>query len=149
MLVCLFHLTLPQILSVSVKAVETLSIALRPTASHPTSTKIVCTISSDGKIHIYDLASVPASDPSVSSDKKVQIEPVAVYDTKGTRLTCVTIADGDVQSKQDAGVKRKRAHEDEDSEGEDEECEGDEDAWVSDNTQEELQGERDGNEEED
>jgi protein MAK11 len=106
----------------------------------------VCTISSDGKIHIYDLTSVPASDPSMSPDKKVQIKPVAVYDTKGTRLTCVTVADGDVQSKQEAGLKRKRANEDEDPEGEDEE--GDEGAWASDNTQEE-QGEGDINEEED
>jgi protein MAK11 len=106
-----------------VKAVETLSIALPGSLkSKRTSTTIVCTISSDGKIFVYDLASLPES-PSTS---KTEITPKAEYDTKGTRLTCVTVAEGDVVTRSDS-VKRKRtetdevADDDEDSDAEDEE----------------------------
>jgi len=95
-----------------VKAVETLSIAL-PESSNTkrTSTTIVCTISSDGKIFVYDLASLPASSSS-SSSKIIQLEPKAEYDTKGTRLTCVALADGDVVTESVNG-KRKRTVTDE------------------------------------
>ena len=41
------------------------------------------TISSDGKIHIYLLSSL-----------KGDIEPCATYDTKGSRLTCLTVSTG-------------------------------------------------------
>ncbi|KAJ7233009.1 WD40-repeat-containing domain protein [Mycena rebaudengoi] len=92
-----------------VKGVQTLAIAL-PAASSRESTTIICTASSDGKIFLYDLASLPAS----PADKTVlEILPVAEYDSKGTRLTCVTLADGD----------RKRVEE-----GEDEPESGGEDA---------------------
>ncbi|KAG2121703.1 WD40-repeat-containing domain protein [Suillus cothurnatus] len=95
-----------------VKAVEILPLALpRSTkADALLSTIILCTVSSDGKIHVYDLADV------------LQISPVAEYDTKGTRLTCVTIADGEApEHAKSVNGKRKRG--DEDSEIED----GDED----------------------
>jgi protein MAK11 len=78
-----------------VKAVETLEIALpqsKTSKTKRTSTTIVCTISSDGKIFVYDLAALPAS----SSSSKIQLSPKAEYDTKGTRLTCVTVADGEL-----------------------------------------------------
>jgi protein MAK11 len=83
-------------------------------------TIILCTVSSDGKIHVYDLALLPV-DQKVGSDV-LQISPVAEYDTKGTRLTCVTIADGEApEHAKSVNGKRKRG--DEDSEIED----GDED----------------------
>ncbi|KAF8548712.1 WD40 repeat-like protein [Imleria badia] len=76
-----------------VKAVETLHIALPKTATNRAdaraTTTIVCTISSDGKIFVYDLAALPAE-----TEEKLQLHPVAEYDTKGTRLTCLTLAEG-------------------------------------------------------
>jgi len=98
-----------------VKALQTLDIALPPSSGR-TSTTIVCTVSSDGKIHIYDLAHVPSR-----ADKVVEIAPVAEYDSKGTRLTCVTVGDGEVLGGVDGQVNRKRKREDdEEAEGGDE-----------------------------
>ncbi|KAG2141956.1 WD40-repeat-containing domain protein [Suillus clintonianus] len=104
-----------------VKAVEILQLALpRSTkANTPSSTIIVCTVSSDGKIHVYDLASLPADVKSGS--EVLHISPVAEYDTKGTRLTCVTIADGEaLEHVSSANGKRKREDEDSEQEAEDE-----------------------------
>ncbi|KAF7345369.1 Glycosyltransferase family 39 protein [Mycena venus] len=104
-----------------VKAVDTLSIAL-PAASGRASTTIVCTVSSDGKIHVYDLAALPAQ----AGSTVLEFSPVAEYDSKGTRLTCVTLADGDVEEGPGAAVngKRKRPADEEDEEDEDEEWGG-------------------------
>ena len=111
-----------------VKAIETLSIALpKSLKSTRTSTTIVCTISSDGKIFVYDMASLP--EPS-SASSKIEITPKAEYDTKGTRLTCVTVAEGDVAAGSDNG-KRKRTVTDEvgeEDEKDNEEAE-DEEGW--------------------
>ncbi len=96
---------------------QTLDIAL-PEASGRASTTIVCTASSDGFINVYDLASVPvvADKPSEAT----KIEPVVTYDSKGTRLTCVTLADGSVDVTPIAGdSKRKRNEDDSESDGED------------------------------
>ncbi|KAG2345913.1 WD40 repeat-like protein [Suillus weaverae] len=102
-----------------VKAVEILPLALPQStkANAPLSTIILCTVSSDGKIHVYDLASLPADQKA--GTEALQISPVAEYDTKGTRLTCVTIADGEALERV-KGVNRKRKRGDEDSEQEDE-----------------------------
>lgn len=98
----------------SVKAVDTLTIALPPVSSTPrTSTTLGSTISSDGCVRVYDLAAVPHSTPH--SDEALQIEPLAAYDSKGSRLTCVAMADGDVAVASSNG-KRKRPDEDEDEE---------------------------------
>lgn len=78
-----------------------------PPATGRISTTIVTTVSSDGKIRIYDMYSIP-----VITDKVTEIGPVAEYDTNGTRLTCVTIADGDVSLGKSSNGKRK--HEDDD-----------------------------------
>ncbi|KAI0642016.1 WD40 repeat-like protein [Trametes meyenii] len=85
-----------------VKAVDTIQIALPEGANRP-STTLVCTISSDGFIRLYDLAALP-----ISSTEKLGLEPVTHYDTKGTRLTCVAFADGEVDAKSTAYGKRKR-----------------------------------------
>ncbi|KAG1724186.1 WD40-repeat-containing domain protein [Suillus lakei] len=100
-----------------VKAVEILPLALPLRANALLSTIIVCTVSSDGKIHVYDLASLPAD--LKTGSEVLQISPVAEYDTKGTRLTCVTIADGEALEHAKS-VNGKRKWEDEDSEQEDE-----------------------------
>ncbi len=90
---------------------QTLSIALP--ASKRTSTTIVCTASSDGKIHVYDLAALDKT-----SQKVQEIEPVAVYDSKGTRLTCIAVADGEAVSTN--AITKKRKREEDIGEGEDE-----------------------------
>lgn len=104
-----------------VKAVEILPLALpRSTkANAPLSTIILCTASSDGKIHVYDLALLPADQKAGS--EVLQISPVAEYDTKGTRLTCVTIADGEaLEHASSVSGKRKRGDEGSEQEDEDE-----------------------------
>lgn len=51
----------------------------------------------------------------------LQISPVAEYDTKGTRLTCVTIADGEaLEHASSVSGKRKRGDEGSEQEDEDE-----------------------------
>ncbi|KAJ7493211.1 WD40-repeat-containing domain protein [Mycena galericulata] len=107
-----------------VKAVDTLSIAL-PAASGRASTTIVATVSSDGKIHVYDLAALPAA----AGSSVLEIAPVAEYDSKGTRLTCVTLADGDVEGG-GAAVNGKRKRDVDADEEEEEEPQSEEgDAW--------------------
>jgi len=117
-----------------VKAVQTLSVALPESSqSNRTSTTIVCTISSDGKIFVYDLASLPES-----SQSKIEITPKAEYDTKGTRLTCVTVAEGEIATGPENG-KRKRTIIGEDDEG-DSEAEDEED-WSLDDQADQVEEE--------
>ncbi|KAI0057215.1 WD40 repeat-like protein [Artomyces pyxidatus] len=93
------------------KAIDTLRIAL-PLSTRP-STTILSSVSSDGTIYVYDLFALPpASSPSEGQKSLPDIQPVAAYDSKGTRLTCVTLADGDVAIDPSvAGEKRKREDE--------------------------------------
>ncbi|KIJ21070.1 hypothetical protein PAXINDRAFT_96016 [Paxillus involutus ATCC 200175] len=104
-----------------VKAVETLDIALpKPTSQNKNireMTTIVCTISSDGKIFVYDLAALPAK-----PEDNLQLRPLTEYDTKGTRLTCVTIAEGRPTGGSKP-VNGKRKHEEENGSEEEEENE--------------------------
>ncbi len=99
-----------------------LHIALPSISDSPrTSTTIVSTISSDGKVRLFDLASVPEN----ATPEKLQLEALTEYDTKGSRLTCLALADGDVQVSPVQG-KRKRgvtdnAEEDEEGSEEDKE----------------------------
>ena len=63
-----------------IKAVQALDITFpAQKSSTPTSTKIICTASSDGRIHIYDLVRIPGSD----SGGVEEIKPEVVYDSKG------------------------------------------------------------------
>ncbi|KAF7309443.1 Glycosyltransferase family 39 protein [Mycena indigotica] len=107
-----------------VKAVQTLAIAL-PSNAPRSSTTIVSTVSSDGKIHVYDLASVPAQ--SAPGQEVPEILPVVVYDTNKTRLTCLALADGTAAIGEDDAVvngKRKQSTLDEESDDEEEDWEG-------------------------
>jgi len=98
-----------------VKALDTIRIAL-PSTSPLHSTTILSTVSSDGTINVYDLSLLPSPTPTETTDI-AEISPVVTYDSKGSRLTCVTLADGDVdhpeQQTPDKGVKRKRETEEE------------------------------------
>ncbi|KAG9313177.1 WD40-repeat-containing domain protein [Chiua virens] len=102
-----------------VKAVEPIVIALPKTVSKSEdaqqTTTIVCTISSDGKIFVYDLAALPAE-----AKEKLQLQPVAEYDTKGTRLTCLTIAEGR-STGEPTTVNGKRKYREKDSDDDEEE----------------------------
>ncbi|KAI0766134.1 WD40 repeat-like protein [Trametes elegans] len=95
-----------------VKAVDHIRVAL-PEGSSRTSTTVICTISSDGKVRLFDLAALPAS-----SEERTQLEPVEEYDTKGTRLTCVALADGESDVKAPANGKRKRDDDEDEEDGE-------------------------------
>lgn len=104
------------------KAIDTLTVALPPSpTSSRTSTTILSTVSSDGWIRIFDLASVPASQGSAT----VPIKSIAEYDTKGTRLTCCALADGEMSVNHSA-TKRRRDEEDEDESDDEDNGEGSE-----------------------
>lgn len=67
---------------------------------------------------MFDLALVPR-EVDLGEEGVMQIEPEAEYDTKGTRLTCIALADGDDEGE---GVmatmgKRKRGEGDSDDDG--------------------------------
>lgn len=56
---------------------------------------LLTTVSSDGFINIYDLASARSQSRSGGGgDEQPQLRPVGSYDTKGSRLTCVFLAEG-------------------------------------------------------
>lgn len=108
-----------------VKSIDTLRITL-PT-SPPSTTTILASASSDGMIHVYDLSSVPIPSASVATVIET-ISPIAEYDTKGTRLTCLTLAASDSRndggSSSPVGGKRTRVDESEESDnGEDDDAE--------------------------
>ncbi|KAF9045755.1 WD40 repeat-like protein [Hymenopellis radicata] len=117
-----------------VKAVQTLSIALPSPARR--STTIACTVSSDGKIHVYDLG-----DLKKDSEEFQELQPVAVYDSKGTRLTCVTVADGDAM--ENAAIGKRKRKDGEESEEEEEE------GWQGLQVEDEEENENDNENEED
>ncbi|KAI9510046.1 WD40 repeat-like protein [Russula earlei] len=92
-----------------VKAIDTIRIALPSTLQD--STTILSTVSSDGTVNVYDLSLLPPPIPKEATDIP-EIPPVAMYDSKGSRLTCVTLADGEMshqeRSTPERGEKRKR-----------------------------------------
>jgi protein MAK11 len=111
-----------------------LRIALPASPSQPrASTTILASASSDGKILLYDLFALPPS-PEASADVATsQLAHVAEYDSVGSRLTCVALAeDGampqpeDVEDAEVVGQKRK-AHDDQGSETDSVDPDADED----------------------
>ncbi|KAF8806854.1 WD40 repeat-like protein, partial [Phlegmacium glaucopus] len=95
-----------------IKAVQTMEIGL-PSSSGRISTIIACTVSSDGNVNIYDIAAIPEQLAADAAQKTEQIEPLTTYDSKGTRLTCVTLADGDMDIVGTVNGKRKRENDEE------------------------------------
>ena len=113
--------------SCRVKAIDTIRVALPSTGRD--STTILSSVSSDGTVNVYDLSLLPppASVVTVPSDIP-EILPVVTYDSKGSRLTCVTLAEGDMghaeQPSPEKVVKRKRESVSEAEEEEEEEWQG-------------------------
>lgn len=104
------------------KAIDTIRIALPSTLRD--STTILSSVSSDGTVNVYDLSLLPGSTP-IEASSIPEISPIVTYDSKGSRLTCITLAEGDVGPEQptpEKGAKRKRDVESET--GEEEEWEG-------------------------
>ncbi|KAF8324348.1 WD40-repeat-containing domain protein [Cantharellus anzutake] len=161
-----------------VKAFDTLVVSMPSTDSKddtPSSTRILASCSSDGNIHIYDLALLPApcfspsnlstpgtniKEPNSSNSPILKLRPIGVYDTKGTRLTCLTLAEGEAKEVAELpisvgkkrGKKRKLREiededEDEDESGDEGEREGG--SEESEGKSEEVQGGLDGDDEED
>lgn len=52
--------------------------------------QLVFTSSSDGRLHIYDLSQLPASAPTDGTP--LEIQPALAHDTKGSRLTCLSVS---------------------------------------------------------
>ncbi|THH12062.1 hypothetical protein EW145_g254 [Phellinidium pouzarii] len=94
-----------------VKAMDILSIAI--TSFHSWTT-ILCTVSSDGWIRIFDLGALVSPDNKDKNKMLTTLEAIAEYDTKGSRLTCCALADGDANIEDITG---KRKHGDIDSDG--------------------------------
>ncbi|KAF9473417.1 WD40 repeat-like protein [Pholiota conissans] len=128
-----------------VKAIQTLEIAL-PESSGRKSTTIACTVSSDGFINVYDTASIPEV-TNASTTEIMKIEPLVNYDTKGTRLTCVTLADDAFENIAAAGDAKRKRDEDDGSEH-DESGDEDEAEWEREGEGEDEE-EEEGEEEED
>ncbi len=102
---------------------NTIRIALSSTRQD--STTILSTVSSNGTVNVYDLSLLPPR-AQIQASEIAEISPVVTYDTKGSRLTCVTLAEGEVEHAEqrtpEMGAKRKResdseAEEDEESQG--------------------------------
>lgn len=94
--------------SYRVKAIDTMRIAIPSTLRD--STTILSAVSSDGTINVYDLSLLPPPSPVEMTDI-LEISPVVTYDSKGSRLTCITLADGEMnhpEQKPENGAKRKR-----------------------------------------
>lgn len=127
----------------SVKAVDILAISLpASTPSGRLTTTIVTTVSSDGNVHVYDMAALPLDS---TSKEVLEIKPAASYSTKGTRLTCVTLADGEVLTSA-ADLAKKRKH---DEEVESDDSENDDEWAVEDQDQDQEEEEEEEEREED
>jgi len=100
--------------SCRVKAIDTIKVALPSTRRD--STTILSSVSSEGTINVYDLSLLPPPTPIAPSDIP-EISPVVTYDSKGSRLTCVTLAEGEVdhteQPSPEKVAKRKRGSDEE------------------------------------
>ncbi|WVR03391.1 hypothetical protein IAU60_000382 [Kwoniella sp. DSM 27419] len=104
-----------------IKAISALPFAAPSAGGQLRKTTLLTTVSSDGLINLYDLTSVSSGSAASKDDK---IEAIASYDTKGSRITCVYLADGQDSTKvsqKKTAMPEAEDDEDEDSEGEEEE----------------------------
>ncbi|KAF8517941.1 WD40 repeat-like protein [Hysterangium stoloniferum] len=113
-----------------VKAIDIITISIPPYADLKSAT-YATTISSDGCIRIFDLNDIIRAHSALAAEQPVPIVEVTRYDTKGSRLTCLTVGDGElVMNEFTTAAKRKRAEEndkqqaDEDPPSEDEDESG-------------------------
>lgn len=54
----------------------------------------VTTVSSDGRIHLYEVSTNSLTVNPSNRAEPPSFDPLVAYDTKGSRLTCVTIVEG-------------------------------------------------------
>ncbi|KAH8116375.1 WD40 repeat-like protein [Phellopilus nigrolimitatus] len=94
-----------------VKAIDTLAIAI-PSSSPRSWTTILSTVSSDGWVRIFDLGPLASLDKAASKGEIQALTAIAEYDTKGSRLTCCALADGEITPAGDVTGKRKLEDED-------------------------------------
>ncbi|KAG8739793.1 hypothetical protein FRC10_005176 [Ceratobasidium sp. 414] len=73
-----------------VKALDLLDVSTAGREGHTTT--LMSTASSDGNIFVYDLAVMLTSS---GSSEISTFQPIASYDTRGSRLVCLTMADGE------------------------------------------------------
>jgi len=99
-----------------VKAIDTIRISLPPSTSRDPTT-VISTVSSDGTVNVYDLSLLPPPAPTGTTNMP-EISPVVTYDSKGSRLTCITLADGEMSHPPETGAKRKRELDDSDTQEE-------------------------------
>ncbi|KAK0555678.1 Protein mak11 [Tilletia horrida] len=112
----------------------------------PDTTVLTTTISSDGRIRVFDLAPLlhlraSAATSELGSEAVPELESIAMHDTKGSRLTCLSIAPGgggtagaaaaaNEALKSSAKGKGKAIDEDDDDD-DDEDLEDDEDGFLA------------------
>lgn len=115
------------------------------TAEEASSTVVVTSASSDGKINLYDLAILASKKAALpaGSTELIDVEPSASHDTEGTRLTCINAVGMAVVKK-----NVKVGDEDKDEEESDSEEDSDEDGEdIAFDSEEELEGEEESEEE--
>ena len=82
-----------------------------------TPTTIIGSVSSDGKIRVFDLNAIPTKS---NREEKLEIACIAEYDTNGSRLICCVLADGESRTtSQTSNKKRKTADAEEDGDEDD------------------------------
>ncbi len=115
----------------------------------PSSTIIVTTVSSDGKINLYDLSLLSSlvSGKHLPGTDAVDIPPVGSYDTDASRLTCVC-AIGTVNEKVMEGEAGDAGSSEEEEEDSDEDLEGPEDEDEEEDEEEEEEEEEEEDEDE-
>lgn len=106
--------------------------------------QLVTTASSNGTIHIYDLSVLSPSQNTGEDQEPQAVEPLLRHDTKGSRLTCLTVT-GYMPGRAPSDIA-KQAPVQEESESEDSEAssDSDEDDDDDDDEEEELELELDG-----
>lgn len=134
-----------------VKAIDILAVAT-PSGPHPWTT-IMSTVSSDGWIRLFDIGRLSERISAAIEGTIPKIESIASYDTKGTRLTCCALADGEAVvsktlGKRKTGLTDADASEDESPEGASIEMTGDkdEDSQAQETDEDKSEVENDANE---
>ena len=99
-----------------VKSFSTLAVANPALAKGETT--VLASASSDGCILVFDLAKLPCPTTQeeieeLTKEDRVTIQAVTKYDSDKTRLTCITLADGDFDEVPAVNGKRSREEEEE------------------------------------
>ena len=102
------------------------TITVSPRAIAPRLASYIVTISSDGKINIYDALRI--SQDTSPPPEPPQFEPITSTDTKGLRLTCLDLAEGELVTNDTPRIKRQVEEEESSDEEPGDDDEDDEDS---------------------